>query len=93
MAKTRSTAVRAQIRGLGWKRATTIDAGKYDLVSKAILASLTREPITYTEMVRRVRVKLKAFSGSVSWYTITVARELEVQQKIVRHANPVRYSR
>ena len=93
MAKTRSTAGRARIRGVGWTRTTTIDEAKYSAGSKAILASLGREPVTFTELVERVRRKLEAFSGSVPWYTITVARELEVQKKIVRHARPVRYSR
>lgn len=93
MAKTRAAVPRAQVRGVGWKRATTIDAGKFARVSKAILESLTTQPVTFTELTRRVKAELEGFEGSIPWYAVTVARELEVQGRLIRHARPVRYSR
>jgi hypothetical protein len=82
---------RTQIRGKTWTKKTTIDSRKFDQVSKAILASLTREPVTFTEMVERVAKKLPKFEGSVAWYTISCARELEVRGKVARSQKPVRY--
>lgn len=93
VAKPRAAVARAQVRGVGWKRATTIDGGKFARMSNAILESLTTQPVTFTELTRRVKAKLEGFEGSIPWYTITVARELEVQGRLIRHDRPVRYSR
>ena len=84
---------RQVIRGVGWKKQSTIDADKYKQVSRAILSVLTTEPITFTELTRRATEKLPGFDGSVGWYTITVARELEVQGKVVRTTKPTRYAK
>lgn len=82
---------RTEIHGKGWTKTSSIDAGKFEQIAKAVIASLTAEPITFTELVARVTKRLKGFEGSVAWYTISVARELEVRGDLIRQEKPVRY--
>jgi len=82
---------RTRIRGKTWTKKTSIDSRKFEVMSKAILASLTSEPIPFTRLVEKVTKRLPDFEGSIPWYTITCARELEVRGEIVRQRKPVRY--
>jgi hypothetical protein len=84
---------RTPIRGKGWKKVSTIDSTKFELIAGAILVTLTSEPITFTEVVKRVEAHVKPFDGSVGWFTISCLRELEVRGQVCKQQKPVRYSK
>src|SRR5262245_11255119 len=75
---------RKTIRGKGWKRPYSISSDKYSVISKAVLAVLTNEPIKYGELVSAVAERVKNFPGSHGWYTMSVLRELESDGKVIR---------
>lgn len=87
-----SSALKTKVQCAHWKRPLNIAADKYDAVSAAILASLTDEPIKFTRLVELVSARLPDFDGSVSWYTISIARDLEAKGLIVRKTKPVLYA-
>ena len=84
---------RINVRGKGWSKPRSIANDKYQVISRAVLTSLPKTPITYSEVVKRVEAKVQSFSGSIPWYIIACLRELEVQGKVMRHVDPIRYSR
>jgi hypothetical protein len=90
---TKRPSARIAIRGKTWKKKSSISEDKFKAVARAISAVLPAKPIRFTELVERVRAKLPGFQGSVAWYTISVARELEVQGKLLRSVKPVLYSK
>lgn len=64
------------------KRERKIDQSIYDPVSAAIIKSLSgSKGKTFTELtddvVRIIRKKLPAFTGSIPWYTISIRLDLE----------------
>ena len=75
---------RKLIRGKGWKRPHTISSDKYSVLSRAVLAVLTKEPMKYGELVAGVAKQVKNFPGSLPWYTMSVLRELASCGKVIR---------
>jgi hypothetical protein len=84
---------RTVVFGENWKRPITIASDKYAAVARAIVSSLTAEPVRFSELLARIEPKLAGFDGSVAWYAISVARNLEAEGKLVRQSKPVLYSR
>ena len=82
--RTAKSAGKKSIRGKGWKRPINIPLDKYQVVSKAILKTLTSKPMRFSELAAKVKKGMPAFSGSVSWYTVSALRALENEGKVVR---------
>jgi L-fucose isomerase-like protein len=68
---------RTTVRGKGWKKAITIATDKYEIISRAIMDSLTKTPVAFSDLVESVEAKLEYFDGSIPWYTVSCLRELE----------------
>lgn len=71
------------------KKLNSIDADKYTLLKKAILASLSKKTgITHTALLEKVleyfTVKKVSFEGSVEWYLESVKLDLEANGLIER---------
>src|SRR5262245_15828165 len=77
------------LKGVGWKKPMSIATEKYEQVTEAIMAVLPTKPIKFARLAKFVDKQLPNFEGSVAWYTLAVARELEAQGKLIRHAEPV----
>ncbi len=71
-----------------------IDPAKYELVKKAILASLSkRTAISYDDLLAHVKKRLKGFEGSVDWHTKVVQLDLEANGLVSREGRPIRLRR
>lgn len=82
--RTVKSSARKTVRGKDWKRSITIAADKYDVISKAVLKTLTSKPIRFYELAAKVKKAVPKFPGSVSWYTVSALRALENEGKITR---------
>jgi hypothetical protein len=77
------------------KKAVTMEAGKYSLMMKAILAVLAKGGSTHSEMLQAVTDDLASngeeFPGSIEWHMEWVKLDLEARKQIRRTtSSPVR---
>jgi len=68
------------------KKGVNIDSAKYNQVRKTLIGILDEKPeITYQEMDKMANERLKGnFTGSISWYVVTVKLDLEARGLIER---------
>ena len=67
------------------KQNQKIPLEKYEIIKSAILDVLAKSHLTHTELVEKLRRKLKGkFEGNVLWYGITVKLDLEARGVIKR---------
>lgn len=70
----------------GGKKGVNIDSTKYNQVKNTLIEILDERPeITYQEMNKMANEQLKGhFTGSISWYVVTVKLDLEARGIIER---------
>lgn len=68
------------------KKGSRIEKDKYDLIRHYILNCLESQPgISYKELDERANAELsKSFTGSISWYIVTVKLDLEARNYVER---------
>ena len=70
------------------KHAFKIDAGKYEVMSHAIIHSLKKEALTHKDMLDAINAYFKKskikFEGSVEWYMEGVKLDLEAKKIVTR---------
>ena len=70
------------------KNAFKIDAGKYKLMSDAIIRSLKKQALTHKEILDAINAYFKKskikFEGSVEWYMEGVKLDLEAKKMVKR---------
>jgi hypothetical protein len=90
------------VRALKGKKSKRVDAGKYEVMSKALLKAIprTRAGVRFMDLFDTIGTKLTAWpalsgGGSLSWYLTTVKLDLEARGLIERvpHSVPQRLRR
>ena len=68
------------------KQGVSISREKYEIIRKAILATLRRQKeITFMNLTRAVEKELNGnFEGSVTWYVTTVKLDMEARGEVKR---------
>ena len=62
------------------KNGVRIDKAKYETMRAAILEVLAEGPCAFTPLTEKIAQKLAgSFSGSISWYAVTVKQDLEAR--------------
>ena len=65
-----------------------MDADKFIKISTAMLSILTSNRMRWSDLQAQIEKAVTDFDGSVGWYAVSVARELETQGKIKRDVGP-----
>ena len=83
-----STEDKIQLMHPEGKHAFRIDAGKYDVMSKAILQVLKKGPLMHKEMHAAILAYFKKnkikFEGAAEWYMEGVKLDLEARNSVIR---------
>jgi len=87
---------RIQLEHPAGKKAVTMEAAKYSLMTKAILDRLAKGKSTHAEMLQGVTDDFASngtqFPGSIGWHMLWVKLDLEAKDQIRRvNSSPVRF--
>ena len=79
------------------KKAVTMEAGKYSIMTKAILGQLEKGESTHSEMLHAVTDDFATngtkFPGSIEWHMEWVKLDLEAKKQIRRmDSSPARFN-
>ena len=86
-----------QLKHPAGKKAVTMEASKYSLMMKAILAGLAKGRSTHSEILQALTDDFarngKEFPGSIEWHMEWVKLDLEARKQIRRTtSSPVRFA-
>ena len=75
------------------KNGVNIDKAKFEQVKKAIISSLSGEPLTLTELFGSIEKNISpVFEGKIGWYSHAVKQDLEARKLIERTSDkPQKY--